>query len=49
MQTSTVEFAVETKNGAVQKVGKSVLLQPMTNFKSGTVKWHEDRKKTYGG
>lgn len=46
MQKSTVEFVVETKNGAVQKVGKSVLIQPKTNFKNGSVKWHKDRKKT---
>ncbi len=38
MQTQTIEFAVETKKGTVQKVGKPVLAQPKTNFKGGSVK-----------
>ncbi len=38
MQTQTIEFAVETKNSTVQKVGKPVLAQPKTNFKGGSVK-----------
>lgn len=46
MQTQTNEFAVETKNGTVQKVGKSILLQPKTNFKGGSVKWYKDKPKS---
>lgn len=45
MQTQTIEFAVETKNRTVQKVGKSVLAQPKTNFKGGSVKWYKDKPK----
>lgn len=45
MQTQTIQFAVVTKNGVVQKVGKSTILQPKTNFKDGSIKWYEDKKK----
>lgn len=44
MQKQTVEFAVEKKNGVVQEVGKSEILQPKTNFKGKGVKWFEDNK-----
>lgn len=44
-QKQTVEFATVTKNGIVQKIGKSSILQPKTNFKGGTVKWYPDRPK----
>lgn len=49
MQKQTVEFAVETKNGVVQRVGKSSILQPKTNFKGGSVKWYEDKLKSQEG
>lgn len=45
MQTQTIQFAVVTKNGVVQKVGKSTISQPKTNFKGGSIKWYEDKKK----
>ena len=45
MQKQTIEFAVEKKNGVVQKVGKSEILQPKTDFKGKDVKWFEDRAK----
>lgn len=44
MQKQTVEFAVEKKNGVVQKVGKSAILQPKTDFKGKGVKWFDDNK-----
>ena len=45
MKTQTIQFATITKNGVVQKVGKSTILQPKTNFKGGSIKWYEDKKK----
>lgn len=45
MHTQTIQFATVTQNGVVKKVGKSIILQPKTNFKSGSVKWYEDKKK----
>ena len=45
MKTQTIQFATVTKNGVVQKVGKSTILQPKTNFKGGSIKWYEDKKK----
>ena len=44
MKTQAIQFATVTKNGVVQKVGKSTILQPKTNFKGGSIKWHEDKK-----
>ena len=44
MQKQTVEFAVQTKNGVVQKVGKSSVLVPKTNFKGGEIKFFDDSK-----
>jgi hypothetical protein len=45
MDKQSVGFSVATKNGVVQQIGKSFLLQPQTNFKGGSVKWYEDRPK----
>lgn len=45
MQTQTIEFAVESKNGVVQRVGKSTILQPKINFKGSSIKWYEDKPK----
>lgn len=45
MQKQTVEFAVQTKNGVVEKIGRSTIYTPKTNFKGGTIKWYEDKPK----
>lgn len=45
MQKQTIQFAVQTQNGVVQKVGKSTLYQPKTNFKGSQIKWYEDKPK----
>ena len=45
MIKSTVQFAVETKSGVVQKVGRTSIVQPKTNFKGGTGKWYEEKPK----
>ena len=44
MKTQTIQFATVTKNGVVQKVSKSTILQPKTNFKGGSIKWYEDKE-----
>ena len=41
----TVEFATVTKDKIVQKIGKSSILQPKTNFKGGSIKWYPDKTK----
>ena len=48
MKTQTMQFAVQSKNGVVQKVGKTTILQPKTNFKGGSIKWYEDKPKKKG-
>ena len=45
MQKQTVEFAVETKNGTVQRIGKSSIYQPKTNYNGKGTKWYEDKPK----
>lgn len=46
MQTQTVNFAVSVKNGIVQSIGRSSILQPKPNFKGGSIQWYEDKKKS---
>ena len=45
MQKQTIEFATVTKNGVVQKIGKSTITQPKTNFNGIGIKWYEDKLK----
>ena len=45
MHTQTIQFATVTKNSVVQKVGRSTIVQPKINFKGGSIKWYEDKKK----
>lgn len=45
MKTQTVQFAVQSKNGVIEKIGKSTILQPKTNFKGNGIKWYEDKPK----
>ena len=44
MQKQTNTFAVVTKNGAVQKVGRSIITQPKTCYKGNGIKWFDDSK-----
>lgn len=44
MKNQTITFALETKNGVVQKIGKSVILQPKVKFGGGSIKWFDDTK-----
>lgn len=44
MKKQTVEFAVETKNGCINRIGKSFVNTPAVNFKGGEVKWFDDTK-----
>ena len=46
MQTQTVNFAVSTKNGIVQSIGRSAIYQPKPNFKGGSIQWYENNKKS---
>lgn len=45
MHTQTIQFATVTQNGVVKKVGKSIILQPKTNFKGGSVNGTRIRRK----
>lgn len=45
MKKQTIEFATVVSNGVIEKVGKSAILQPRINFKGGSIKWYEDKKK----
>lgn len=45
MQAQTIQFAVQSTNGVIEKVGKSTIYQPKTNFKGGKIRWYEDKPK----
>lgn len=45
MQKQTVEFVVQTaKDGTIVTVGKSVILQPKTNYSGKKTRWFDDSK-----
>lgn len=45
MRTQTVEFATVRKDGVIQTVGRSTIIQSKTNYKGGQTKWYEDKPK----
>lgn len=45
MQKQTIKFAITRKNGIITRVGRTGINQPKTNFKGGSVKWYEDKRK----
>ena len=44
MQKQTVEFAVETKSGVVQRIGKSSVVVPKTNYNGKKTRWFDDKQ-----
>lgn len=44
MYKYTSTFAVETRNGIVQKIGKSTIYLPTTNYNGKGIKWFDDSK-----
>lgn len=46
MKKQTVNFAVVTKKGTVQSIGRSTIYQPKPSFKGGSIQWYEDKKKS---
>ncbi len=49
MQRQTLATAVETKDGVVQKIGRSAIFTPRPNFGGGSIKWYEDKPKEQKG
>lgn len=45
MQTQTTQFAVETKNGVVKRIGKSTIYQPKASNKGKGIRWYKDKLK----
>lgn len=45
MRTQTVEFATVRKDGVIQMVGRSTIIQKKVNYKGGQIKWLEDKPK----
>ncbi len=48
MQKQTVEFAVTRRNGIITGIGRTGINQPKTNFKGGSVRFYEDKRKQAG-
>ena len=44
MQKQTIQIAVQTKNGIVQRIGRSYINQPKTNYQGKGTIWREDKK-----
>ena len=44
MHKTAMEFATVTKNGVVQKVGRSTILQPQSHYTGKKTKWFDDSK-----
>lgn len=45
MQKQTVEFATTRKNGIITKIGRTGINQSKTNFKGGSVRFYDDKRK----
>ena len=45
MQKQTIQFAVQSKNGVIEKVGRSSIYQPKTNYQGNGITWYEDKPK----
>ena len=41
MHKQTVQFATVVKNGVVERIGRSSVYVPNTNFKGGSIKWRK--------
>lgn len=46
MQKQIMQFAVQTKDGIVERIGKSSIIQPKTNYSGKGTKWYQDKPKT---
>jgi hypothetical protein len=44
MHKTTVTFAIETKEGVVQRIGKSVSHHPKIAYKGKGTKWFDDNQ-----
>ena len=44
MKKQEREFAIETKNGVIQRIGRSTIYQPKTNCKGKGIRWFNDKK-----
>lgn len=45
MKTQVANFAVTKKGNAIDRVGKSSIPQPKTNFSGGSIKWYQDKPR----
>lgn len=45
MNGQAVTFAVETKDGVVNRIGKSFITTPEIKFRGGEIKWYQDKYK----
>lgn len=46
MEKQTIQFAVQSKNGVIEQVGKSIVYLEKTNYKEGQpTKWYQDKPK----
>lgn len=44
MQKQELEFAIQSKKGVVQNIGKASIIQPAILYNGATTKWFDDSK-----
>lgn len=44
MVKQVLEFAVQSKNGVVQEIGKTYMLHPIIKYSGEKTKWFDDSK-----
>lgn len=49
MYRQTVEFVTTRKDGIITRIGRTGINQPKTNFKGGSVRFYQDRRKKQEG
>lgn len=45
MKKEKADFAIESKDNTVAKIGRSSVLMPKVNFGGGKIKWYKDKLK----
>jgi len=45
MHKQTVEFVTVVRSEVVERIGRSSVYIPKTNFKGGSIKWYEEKPK----
>ncbi len=45
MNKQTLQFAVQSTNNIVTRIGRAYIIHPEIKFSGGNIKWYEDKPK----